>query len=81
MTSELDELIKVTAYQLGLSDPVFVEKDYYVTRVLHALADVENKYYQLIFIGALAWQKHIVLYSACQKILILKLYLKQSLHH
>lgn len=45
------ELVETTTDYLGLAYPAIVEKDYFVTQVLHALADVENDYYQLIFIG------------------------------
>lgn len=31
--------------------PAVIEKDIYVTQVLHALADVEDEFFQLIFQG------------------------------
>ncbi len=51
MNRELQELVESTTRKLGLIDPAFVEKDYYVTQVLHAINKVDNKNFNLVFIG------------------------------
>lgn len=33
-----------------MPEPV-IEKDYYVTQVIHALSNIENKYFRLVFCG------------------------------
>lgn len=43
-------LISDTAQLLGLREPI-IEKDYYVTQVIHALSAVENEYFRLVFCG------------------------------
>lgn len=47
---KLRELISVTKPQVNLVENV-IEKDYYVTQVIHALSDIENEYFRLIFAG------------------------------
>ena len=47
---KLLELITATGEMLDLRGAV-IEKDYYVTQVIHALAEVENDYFRLIFCG------------------------------
>ncbi|HSW75471.1 MAG TPA: nucleotidyl transferase AbiEii/AbiGii toxin family protein [Candidatus Saccharimonadales bacterium] len=46
----LIELISVTSQHIKLNDAV-IEKDYYVTQVIHAIFDVENEYFRLVFSG------------------------------
>ncbi len=46
----LKELIVVTRQHINLPEAV-IEKDYYVTQVIHALAEVESDYFRLIFCG------------------------------
>jgi len=47
---KLFELITATGEMLDLDGSV-IEKDYYVTQVIHALAGVESDYFRLIFCG------------------------------
>ncbi len=47
---DLIELISVTRQHINLNDAV-LEKDYYVTQVIHAISDVENEYFRLVFCG------------------------------
>lgn len=47
---KLLELITATSEILELEGSV-IEKDYFVTQVIHALASVENEYFRLIFCG------------------------------
>ena len=47
---DLIELISVTRQHINLNDAV-IEKDYYVTQVIHAVSDVENEYFRLVFCG------------------------------
>ena len=43
-------ILEAVTLKLGLKDPVFVEKDYYVTHVIQALSDIQNEHFQLVFI-------------------------------
>ncbi|MDR3492481.1 MAG: nucleotidyl transferase AbiEii/AbiGii toxin family protein [Gammaproteobacteria bacterium] len=47
---DLIELISVTRQHINLNDAV-IEKDYYVTQVIHALSGIENEYFRLVFCG------------------------------
>lgn len=48
--NDLRELISVTKPHINLTESV-IEKDYYVTQVIHALSGIENDCFQLIFAG------------------------------
>ncbi len=48
---QLKELVSVAAETLSIRYPSILEKDYYVTRVIHALSGIENDYFRLIFAG------------------------------
>src|SRR5579864_5645843 len=50
LDNKLLQLINNTSIVLELANFV-VEKDYYVTQVIHALSDLENEYFRLIFAG------------------------------
>jgi predicted nucleotidyltransferase component of viral defense system len=50
LDNRLIELIKATAEILELEYFV-VEKDYYVTQVIHMLSGLENEYFRLVFCG------------------------------
>ncbi|HAT7074061.1 TPA: nucleotidyl transferase AbiEii/AbiGii toxin family protein [Legionella pneumophila] len=50
LNEKLFELITATGEMLDLEGSV-IEKDYYVTQVIHALAEVESDYFRLIFCG------------------------------
>lgn len=45
LNEELRTLITTTGELLGLEDLV-IEKDYYVTQIIHALSEVENDYFR-----------------------------------
>jgi predicted nucleotidyltransferase component of viral defense system len=47
---DIKELISITRQHINLAEAV-IEKDYYVTQVIHALSDVENEYFRLVFCG------------------------------
>lgn len=51
------KLIRDTADELALNDPSLVEKDFYVTKVLHTLADIKSERFQLVFIGGTCLSK------------------------
>ena len=68
---DLMELISVTRQHINLSDAV-IEKDYYVTQIIHAISDLENEYFRLVFCGGAVWQKHIKLLTVCLKISTLR---------
>lgn len=51
MKKDLQELIEITTSKLGLPSFAFVEKDLYITQVLHAINQVDNKDFHLVFIG------------------------------
>lgn len=40
---ELEELVLTTSEKLKIKYPSVIEKDYYVTQVIHALSGVENE--------------------------------------
>jgi len=47
---QLRTLIGTTSEILGLEDAV-IEKDYYVTQIIHALSGTENDFFRLVFSG------------------------------
>lgn len=47
---ELRELIEATRQHINLREAV-IEKDYYVTQVIHALSNIENDHFRLVFCG------------------------------
>jgi predicted nucleotidyltransferase component of viral defense system len=47
---QLVELIDATGKALNLAG-VVIEKDYYVTQLIHALSQIENDYFRLVFCG------------------------------
>ncbi len=48
---QLKELVLITSERLNIKDFSIIEKDYYVTRIIHALSSVENEFFRLIFAG------------------------------
>lgn len=50
LDEKLLRLIGATSEVLGLED-VVIEKDYYVTQIIHALSDLENDFFRLVFSG------------------------------
>lgn len=46
----LRDLIEATLLNIKLTGAV-IEKDYYVTQVIHALSDIQNEYFRLVFAG------------------------------
>jgi len=50
LDSKLTQLIDDTAEILELPTAV-IEKDYYVTQIIHAISKIENEYFRLIFSG------------------------------
>lgn len=67
---ELQELIEVTRQHINLPAAV-IEKDYYVTQVIHALLGIENEYFRLVFVGGTCLAKaykivnRMISYSRC----------------
>ncbi len=51
------KLLQETANELHLTSPSTVEKDGYVTKILHALADLKFDDFQLVFIGGTSLSK------------------------
>ena len=47
---DIHELISGVSEHFNLTEDV-VEKDYYVTQIVHTLSEVENEYFRLIFSG------------------------------
>jgi len=45
---DLKELILVTRQHIQLREAV-IEKDYYVTRAIHLITDIENEWFRLVF--------------------------------
>lgn len=56
LNKQLLQLISDASEVLGLNETI-LEKDYYVTQVIHALSRAENEYFQLIFCGGTALAK------------------------
>lgn len=50
LDKQLIQLIETTSKKLTLQKSI-IEKDYYVTRVIHLLSNVENEYFHLVFAG------------------------------
>ncbi len=50
LDSKLLQSIDDTATALELASAV-IEKDYYVTHIIHALSDIKNEFFQLVFAG------------------------------
>ena len=48
---QLKELVSITSERLGIRYPAIIEKDYYVTHIIHSLSGLENEYFRLIFAG------------------------------
>lgn len=48
---QLKELVSITSERLGIKYPSIIEKDYYVTHIIHSLSGIENEYFRLIFAG------------------------------
>jgi len=46
----LRDLIETTLLDIKLTGAV-IEKDYYVTQIIHALSDIQNEYFRLVFAG------------------------------
>lgn len=53
---QLQNWCEITSMKLGLNQ-FSVEKDYYVTKAIHALVLVNNDYYELIFQGGTSLSK------------------------
>jgi hypothetical protein len=47
---DLKELISTTRQYINLLE-ANIEKDYYVTQVIHSISDIENEYFRLVFCG------------------------------
>lgn len=56
LNEKLIRLVSDAGEYLGLEETV-IEKDYYVTQVIHALSSVENEYFQLVFCGGTCLSK------------------------
>ena len=54
---QLNELVSVTAECLHIKYPSIIEKDYYVTQVIHSLSGIENEYFRLVFAGGTCFSK------------------------
>jgi hypothetical protein len=54
MLSDITRLVIETSDFLNV-DEMLVEKDYYVTQVIHSLSDVENEFFRLIFAGGICF--------------------------
>lgn len=50
LNETLLQYINETGEVLGLDEAV-IEKDYYVTQVIHTLSNIENDYFRLVFCG------------------------------
>ena len=48
---QLKELVSIASEKLNIQYPAIIEKDYYVTYIIHSLSGVENEFFRLIFAG------------------------------
>ena len=55
--NQLKELVSITSEKLDIRYPSIIEKDYYVTYIIHTLSDIKNEYFQLIFSGGTCLSK------------------------
>ncbi len=49
--SQLKEMISVTAENLNIKHPSIIEKDYYVTQLIHVFSKIESDFFRLTFSG------------------------------
>ena len=47
----LAELVPATTEKLGLSHPMVVDKDVYVTKAISIISEINNQYFDLVFKG------------------------------
>lgn len=80
MPGELNEQqIKQTAILLGLPAD-FIRKDYFVTKAIRLLTQVQNEYFELVFQGARAFQKDMELSVDYRKTLTFASFLNLLAH-
>ncbi|HHF7367632.1 TPA: nucleotidyl transferase AbiEii/AbiGii toxin family protein [Legionella bozemanae] len=74
--AKLKELIAATQVYINLREAV-IEKDYYVTQVIHALSNLENEYFRLVFCGGTCLAKAHKVVSRMSEDVDFKIQLKQ----
>lgn len=74
---DLRELIEATRQQVNLREAV-IEKDFYVTQVIHKLSGVENEYFRLVFCGGTCLAKAHKLVQRMSEDVDFKIQLKAS---
>jgi hypothetical protein len=74
---KLLRLIDETGAVLDLDNSV-IEKDYYVTKVIHALSDTENDYFRLIFVGGTCLAKAHKIVKRMSEDVDFKIHVKQA---
>lgn len=76
--SDLASLIRETTVFFDLKKDAFVEKDFYVTEVLHALSDIKNEDFNLVLIGGTSLSKAHQITQRMSEDLDFKVYPKDS---
>ena len=56
-SSEILSLIKATTEFLELKSNAFIEKDFYITNVIHAMSEIQNEHFHLVLIGGTGLSK------------------------
>ncbi|HEV2613554.1 MAG TPA: nucleotidyl transferase AbiEii/AbiGii toxin family protein [Gammaproteobacteria bacterium] len=77
LDNKLKGLIRDARAALGLPISV-IEKDYYVTQVIHALSDTENDYFRLIFCGGTSLAKAYKIVKRMSEDVDFKIQIKKS---
>lgn len=49
--AQLKELVSLASEKLRIKYPFIIEKDYYVTRLIHVFSNMENEHFRLVFAG------------------------------
>lgn len=75
--ADLKELIAATQTHINLRDSV-IEKDFYVTQVIHTLSNLENEYFRLVFCGGTCLAKAHKIVSRMSEDVDFKIQLKQT---
>ncbi len=75
---ELRELISATQQNINLREAA-IEKDYYVTQIIHAISGLENEYFKLIFCGGTCLAKAHKIISRMSEDIDFKIQITQDL--
>jgi predicted nucleotidyltransferase component of viral defense system len=75
---DIQTLIAITSESLGLLNPSVIEKDFYVTKAIHAITRLDNSYFSLVFAGGTSLSKGYHLIKRMSEDIDFKIILKKS---